>query len=298
MSERGTERPHRPVPSRTQLVSGRFAEAVAAIVGERFAESRIDDDDYLHVTVIELTGADEAAILDVARQLDLAGWVRIERADPGALDAWERVRQDLLRLQDADPHVLLEWPTPSPGYRRPPIEIHLTADAADVAEALYQSHGSYVRLIVGALEYPTRQPEYAPSADSAALPVDPREMRVELDGPLAVRSGETVTHGLLLTNLTAEPIVVNTNGQLTADVIDPATGAVVGGYTRSQHRPGVGFQADPSGTVRIPLLVGTASYVADLGYAVPSGVWAVAADLPLQDGRRLRTPSLELTVLA
>ena len=70
---------------------------------------------------------------------------------------------------------------------------------------------------------------------------------------------------------------MHTNGQLTANIADPNTGRAVGGYTGAQILPLIPFTAAPGDTVRIPLLVGTASYDPALGYAVPAGRWALFA---------------------
>ena len=57
------------------------------------------------------------------------------------------------------------------------------------------------------------------------------------------------------------------------------------------------FTATPSETVRIPVLVGTASYAPELGYRIPTGTWHLTATIPLSDGRHITTPGLELTVI-
>ena len=43
---------------------------------------------------------------------------------------------------------------------------------------------------------------------------DPRELEFALDGPLTVGRGETVTHGLLLTNLGSSDVTVRTAGDM------------------------------------------------------------------------------------
>jgi len=62
------------------------------------------------------------------------------------------------------------------------------------------------------------------------------------------------------------------------------------------------FRISPGGTERIPLLIGTASSTARLGYAVPPGSWGLQTTLDLaQDpGERVprRTPVLPLTITA
>jgi hypothetical protein len=139
-----------------------------------------------------------------------------------------------------------------------------------------------------------------PTHDAAGerLTIDPAELRCELDGPLSVLSGETIEHGLLLTNYCDRAVAVYTNGHVTARIVDPTDADVVGGFVGPQHLPLVRFAATPGETVRIPLLVGTASFTSRLGYAVPPGRWQLVAPVDLDDGRRLITPALDLTVTA
>ena len=63
-----------------------------------------------------------------------------------------------------------------------------------------------------------------------------------------------------------------------------------------KHQPLVIFTEEPSQTARVPLLVGTASFKAELGYTVPPGTWHLTASMDLSDGRHLTTPPLELTI--
>jgi hypothetical protein len=96
--------------------------------------------------------------------------------------------------------------------------------------------------------------------------------------------------------LSAETIVICTNGHVTAQVVDPRTGDVVGGFAGAQTAPLVAFQAAPDGTVVVPVLVGTASRLPELGNSVPAGEWAIRVNLKLEDGRRVRAPLLPMTV--
>ncbi len=95
-------------------------------------------------------------------------------------------------------------------------------------------------------------------------------MTVELDAPIVVASGQTVRGALRVHNLSANVIVICTNGQVTAQVADPRTRVVVGGFAGMQKLPLIHFSAAPGETVVVPVLVGTASASQDLGYAVPS----------------------------
>jgi hypothetical protein len=117
-----------------------------------------------------------------------------------------------------------------------------------------------------------------------------------------VSSGHTLQHGLLLRNLTGRELQIATNGQVTAAVVDPHTGEVVGGFAGLQNLPLIIFRVPPGQTGRVPLLIGTASCTPRLGYAIPPGDWGIQATLTLgphpRDSPRRRTPILPLTVTA
>ena len=280
--------------------AGNVADAARAVLGERFCEVRIEHDGHILVTVRDLTDADDDALQEIARVCGVDGWVRARRADPADLLAWEQCRHELVRLRTEHPEALTGYPGPDSDYQQPPFRIDLAPWAVDVAADLHERLGDFVELRVGALSYPP-DPDRAVSSgsDRPANPLaDPSQIRIDLDGPLSIASGHTTTHGLLLTNLTADTVTVHTNGQLTAQIADPSTGRAVGGYTGAQISPLIRFTAAPGHTVRIPLLVGTSSYDPDLGYAVPAGRWALFATLELRDGRTLNTPLQPLTVTA
>ena len=124
------------LPEQVAQRSHAFLDAVQAALGDRLAERRIDPDQHLRVTVIDLTDDDIAAIKAAAEQHGLDGWVRTEPADPAHLTSWEQLRQDLLTLQDHEPPVLQRYSTPTPGYRRPPVNIALYPHAAAEAAAV------------------------------------------------------------------------------------------------------------------------------------------------------------------
>ncbi len=89
---------------------------------------------------------------------------------------------------------------------------------------------------------------------------------------------------------------------MTADIVDPLTGEVVGAFFGPQILPLVMFRIAPGGTERIPLLIGTVSSTPRLGYAVPPESWGLQTTLNFgQDpGERIhrRTPVLPLTITA
>jgi len=205
---------------------------------------------------------------------------------------WQKV---LGRLNEEQPEVLVV--TPGPGSE-PPFSVTLAAWGAGAAAELHERFGEDVRLTVGFLPYPpgreTERPVATPLDDAA--PLDSGVASVELDGPAAVRSGHALTHGLLVANRSGAELTVATNGVITASVVDPGSGEVVGGYAGWQTAPLITFAAGPGETVRIPLLIGTASVTPRLGYTVPPGTWGLRAALDLRDGGRMRTPVLPLQI--
>jgi hypothetical protein len=212
---------------------------------------------------------------------------------------WDDLSIALARLADQDPRPLTRWP--QPGSRQdqpPPFHIGLAAWATAAAEELHQRFGADVELTVGALRYPQRTPAGSLGQPGrAALPqLDPAQLRVALDGPLSVPSGHRVRHGLLVTNMTSRTAEIDTSGSLIADVVDPRTGAVIGGYSGLVHTMLKTFSVAAGQTATVPLLVATDSFLPDLGYAIPAGDRGVQAILDPALGQAGRTPILPITV--
>ena len=226
--------------------------------------------------------------------------------------AWEELRLILARLLEDRPGAVTSSPDLGGGNRGlPPYPIGLAPWAEAVARDLHGRFGDEVDLTVGALPYPPSDPPSDPPAGASRRPrtsgepaalLDPAEAGTELDGPAVVRSGHTLRHGLLISNRTGAELEIATNGQVTAFVVDPGTGEVVGGYSGFQTLPLVMFRVPPGGTKRIPLIIGTASFTDRLGYVVPPGSWGIQVTLQLtpdphaRDRIPRRTPVLPLTV--
>ncbi len=217
---------------------------------------------------------------------------------------WNEVKLALVRLRDQEPGSLTGYPMPEVDEgRHPPFDIHLAAWATGTAEELHRQFGDNVDLTVGALPYPPgRQPQRSPVPGQPPELLDPHEIAAELDGPAVVRSGETLRHGLLLRNLTGQGLQVETNGHVTAIVVDPESGETVGGLSGPQLLPLIVFRVAPGQTERIPLLIGTDSTMPQLGYTIPAGNWGLQVTLRLGPHRRdspgRRTPILPLTITA
>lgn len=221
------------------------------------------------------------------------------------MTAWDELKPVIARLRDQQPGVLASYPSPeSGGDRTPPFRVQLAPWAADTAEELHRQFGDDVELTVGTLPYPPGRREPRQRRASGQIPdlLDPREVTVALDGPAVVSSGRTLHHHLTVHNLTGSELQIATNGHLTAAVVDPQTGEVVGGFSGWQTQPLIFFRAAPGGSARIPLLTGTASRTLRLGYTVPAGEWGIQATLKLgpdpRNSPRRRTPILPLTITA
>lgn len=148
---------------------------------------------------------------------------------------------------------------------------------------------------MGFLQFPQCSLAARPFLEPADDPLV-TEFGVALEADLALRSGHSGGAGLLQHNRGAAQIQLVTNGCLTAEVVDPITCEALGGFSGGHALPMVTFSAAPGGPVRVPLRVVTASGVPDLGYAIPPGQWAMRTTLQLVSGRRVRTPTLALTV--
>jgi len=218
-----------------------------------------------------------------------------------AMSVWAAVRQELLRLRAEQPALLMAYTDPNAEPDpSPPFFIQLDASAVTTAHDLHRRFGEQAELRVGALPFPPSpdQPWRQPALRKP-VPLDHSidGIRVELAGPLTVRSGTTSRHTLTITNDTAGGMAVQTNGQLTAQVVDPRDGSHVGGSAAFQTQPLVRIHIAPGTSAGAPLLVGTTSFVPRLGYTIPPGRWGITADLQLEDGRRLLTPILPIEVL-
>ncbi len=215
------------------------------------------------------------------------------------MSVWDSFKITIVRLLDEQPRALTSYPDPRIDQgRRPPFSIGLAAWATGAARELHDRFGSDVTLMVGALPYPPNSDRQVPARGVVDPPVvDPARLGVDVREPLSVRTGHTRGLELLLTNRTESVLTISSNGQLTAVVVDPVSRRVVGGFAGAQTMALVSFGIAPGATHPIPLLVGTDSVDASLGYAVPAGQWAVWAPIAI-NGDRMSTPTLPLTVTA
>lgn len=217
------------------------------------------------------------------------------------MSTWSELREELGELQRDERQPLLVYPDPSADDVRPPYRIRLEAWADGVAARLHARFGAEVDLTVGFLHFPDRRraPLGGGQAADGTAPqplLSAREVTFSLDEPVEAPSGHTVRASLRADNHRAGEVVMTTSGALTARVLDPGSGEPVGGFPGAQTMPVVRFRIPPGRSVPVPLLVGTASLVPELGYAIPPGLWAVDAELRLEEGP-CRTPPLPIRIV-
>jgi hypothetical protein len=215
---------------------------------------------------------------------------------------WPRVRLEQIRTE-----IQQLWASGEPravgslGYADGKVHVELRADGEPLAQQLLTRYGDAVDLTVGFLHFPDcafpegERPALAD--DHRPIPLLPDDLQVFV-GNLEVKSGRNLESTIRLWNNGDHEVVTHNNGWVTARVIDPETMETVGGFSGAQTLPLVPFCAAAGESVEIPLLVGTASIIPRLGYAVPPGRWAIQATLGLTDAGVFQTPPLPIAVIA
>ncbi len=112
-----------------------------------------------------------------------------------------------------------------------------------------------------------------------------------------MQTGQSVRGSLRIHKLGEHTVTWHNNRNLTVVIVDPDQGDVVGSFSGMQHFRGYRFEILLGAPQSVPLLMGTASLVAQLGYAISPGDWAFRAPLNVEDGRELWTPALEFAVI-
>jgi hypothetical protein len=195
------------------------------------------------------------------------------------------------------PGSFLHW-----GIGRGRINVQVAADQERLASTLVTRFGNAVVVRVGAFPYPNiSEGRDKKNVSDAVRPIVPliseKELEVTMEGDVVFSSGGTSHGSLRIHNLGAEEVVLATNGGLTARIVHPSTGEVAGGFVGAQAMPLIRYSIPPGGFTIVPLLVGTASFRSDLGYAVSPGEWMVDALITI-DGRGVhRIPQLPIVII-
>jgi hypothetical protein len=176
------------------------------------------------------------------------------------------------------------------------IRIDLAAWATDIAATLNAKYGSLVDLHVGAMTFPTRELWVRERGfQLRGAPAEPAGLDVDPLSPLSVRTGRSTRRDVLVTNRAARRQVLSTDGDLRSAVTD-SSGNVVGLDVGPSPLPLVGFSIQPHQSRPVPVWIGTASLVPDLGYAVPPGQWGLVIALQTASGGSMVSAPLEITI--
>lgn len=211
------------------------------------------------------------------------------------MTGWESLRADLRHLLEQSPDALVVFPDPDSERRERRIRIDLAAGATDIAATLNAKYGSVVELHVGAMTFPTRQLRVAQHGfQLRGAPAELARLDVEPISPLSVRTGRSARRDVLVTNRATHKQVLSTDGDLRSAVTD-TSGNIVGLDVGPSPLPLVGFSIEPHQSRPVPVWIGTASLVPDLGYAVPPGQWGLVIALQTDRGSMLSAP-LEITI--
>jgi hypothetical protein len=122
------------------------------------------------------------------------------------------------------------------------------------------------------------------------------EFEVGLEAEIVIVSGATKRGILRIHNRGAAEAIIETNGGVTARVVDPQTNEGVGGFFGAQAMPLIKYRIAPDSTVSIPLLVGTASSVRSLGYTIPPGLWSIEVPIQIEGRGKFRTSLLPILI--
>jgi hypothetical protein len=190
------------------------------------------------------------------------------------------------------------------GVGRGRVLVVVAADQETLARTLHERFEDAVEVTVGYLAHPDpvtgdpHVPQHSGSESNSLPLLSDEDVEVRASDPLIVQSGRAGRGSLHLHNRGRADIVVRTNGAVTARIVDPATGQVVGGYDGAQRAMGIDVRIAANDTVSIPLVIGTASTVRSLGYAVPPGRWAIEGLIEIVGGGLYRTPQIPILVQA
>lgn len=209
------------------------------------------------------------------------------------MTVWDELKVILVELASLDPSPLQGYPDPRVDRDQlPPFDVRLQPWAVEVAERLHRRFSAAVQLTVGVLRYPEGE---APPGDWRPT-VEAPGIEISVIEPLVARSGQTARTTIRVVNNEPHEIELHTSGHLHGRVLDPVSRAVVGGYAGADRAVLVRFTIQAGAHSEVPLTIGTASFVRELGYSVPPGEWLLDAVLPLADGRRVRTNSVPASV--
>jgi hypothetical protein len=158
------------------------------------------------------------------------------------------------------------------------IDASLRADGQAIAEQIRAKYGDLVTIQVGLQPYPRGS---GPSADCGAR-LGPVVTETPFTATLrlassTVRSGEDFKATASVTNGGTSPVEFESGDPMTAFIYRAGTDEIVGTYDGGIDGVGLGGTLAPGESIDVGVLGGTASCLAELGYALPPGTYDVRA---------------------
>jgi hypothetical protein len=185
------------------------------------------------------------------------------------------------------------------------IRVALRADQENLASELAARYGSAVELQVGAFPFPDRrrsdpQPPAVAALEEQAF--EALEISVEADQRVLEVGGDG--HGqLVLRNGSSERIGPLDSGRPLIGSLLNASLETVGTYGGWIAGTGMIIDLAPGQSASIPVIYGTTSTRADLGYAVPPGTYWLKVQMPFRHGlggpstHALTAPLTQITII-
>jgi hypothetical protein len=285
------EREHSKFRSDVEAVR-RYGE----IHADEFVEELFENEPHIRLVVLmvgDRLAEHEAALRELVQH---PKQLEVQRT-PFPKSQLEEIRRELNTTAKNRPGAFLQW-----GIGRGRVTVQLAADQEGLAASFHRRFGDAVELRVGVFPYPpvldaNHREKGPPAVAPPPLPLLPHEeFKVSLEGEIVVKSGGTTSGVLRIHNRGSAEAVIDTNGGVTARVVDPHTGEGVGGFVGAQAAPLVKYRIAPDSTGSIPLLVGTASSVRSLGYAIPPGSWAIEVPIQIEGRGMFRTSLLPILI--
>jgi len=208
----------------------KFRSDVEAV--RRYGESHVDDyveelfENEPHIRLIVLMVGDHLAEHEMAlRELvDHPDQLEV-RQTPFSKSQLEEIRREVNQTARANSGAFMQW-----GIGRGRVNVQLAADREDLAESFHKRFGDAVELRVGVFPFPpdsdADQPEKEPRAVAhPKLPLLPSdEFEVSLENEIVISSGGTKSGKLRIHNHGSAEVVIETNGGVTARIVDSQTG--------------------------------------------------------------------------
>lgn len=201
---------------------------------------------------------------------------------PYSANQQERIRDELKEEMFSSGRTLATGLSSKEGR----VCIQLRATAEELAHLLHERYGDVLRITVGALRYPDRQPIGSSSTPQPTITVPGLELRLLLDRE-SVPSGDDAIGRIVIRNHGAALIDMETGEPMLGSTLDSNQQLV--GMSAGGYYVGVGrhLQLEPGETSSVSAVAGTASCSSEIGYLLPSGRYLAVVPLKVYGPLRL-----------